>query len=251
MFFLIKYENFFTDSGDKNYIVSSYFYRVEFQQRGAPHVHSLLWMKDKDGNDAPTYWSEETENLTNHDESEPNLEKRKRNIETFVDLLISTSPSDIKCDQHINSNEDVENCLECQILVDKASKYQIHSHTFTCKKKIKTINIKSTEGHGIDDGINCGPELMNVPICRFNFPKYPSDETKFILGISKDIDKDVLESRRKDLKKITKYLIRQTLCDFNLDELESWKNLKNMTFLEFLYKVGMFTERKLLIQNMR
>ena len=57
----MKYDNFFTDSGDKNYCVTLYFYRVEFQQRGAPHVHSLLWLKDKDGKDAPTFWTEETE----------------------------------------------------------------------------------------------------------------------------------------------------------------------------------------------
>ena len=57
----MKYDNFFSDSGDKSYHVSSYFYRVEFQQRGAPHVHSLLWLKDSDDKDAPTFWSEDTD----------------------------------------------------------------------------------------------------------------------------------------------------------------------------------------------
>ena len=53
----------------------------------------------------------------------------------------------------------MESCQDCKILVDEVSKYQKHSHTFTCKKKSKTINIKSDEGHGIDDGIKEGPEL--------------------------------------------------------------------------------------------
>ena len=105
----------------------------------------------------------------------------------------------------------MESCQDCKILVDEVSKYQKHSHTFTCKKKSKTINIKSDEGHGIEDGIKQEQELKNVPICRFNFPKFPSDKTTFILGVSKDLDKDILESRKKDLRKITKYLIRQTL----------------------------------------
>ena len=45
----------FFKGSSSNYHVSNYFYRIEFQQRGAPHVHSLLWMKDKDGNDAPNF----------------------------------------------------------------------------------------------------------------------------------------------------------------------------------------------------
>ena len=48
--------NFFK-SDDNSYHVSSYFFHVEFQQRGAPHVHALLWLKDKNNEDAPTYWS--------------------------------------------------------------------------------------------------------------------------------------------------------------------------------------------------
>ena len=26
--------------------IIDYFYRVEFQQRGSPHIHSLLWVQD-------------------------------------------------------------------------------------------------------------------------------------------------------------------------------------------------------------
>ena len=121
------------------------------------------------------------------------------------------------------------------------SEAQSHIHQ---QEKSKTVSIKFDEGHGIDNGIKEGPELKNVPICRFNFPKFPNDEATFIFGVSKDLDKNILDSRREDLRKITKYLIRQTLCDFNLEESEKWKTLKQMTFLEILYKVGMFKERK-------
>ena len=30
--------------------IADYFYRVEFQQRGSPHIHGLFWIKD-----APQY----------------------------------------------------------------------------------------------------------------------------------------------------------------------------------------------------
>ena len=95
---------------------------MEFQQRGAPHVHSLLWLKDKDGKDAPTFWTEETEVAIDDAEREERMEKRKKDIENFVDMLISTSPTDIKCDTHINYEEAKEDCPDCKLLVDKVSK---------------------------------------------------------------------------------------------------------------------------------
>ena len=50
--------NFFK-SDDTSYHVSEYYFRVEFQQRGAPHVYALLWLKNKNNEDAPTCWSKE------------------------------------------------------------------------------------------------------------------------------------------------------------------------------------------------
>ena len=61
LFTLMQYDDFFGNSGDETYHMSSYFYRIEFQQRGAPHVHSLLWIKDSEDNDAPSFWIEETD----------------------------------------------------------------------------------------------------------------------------------------------------------------------------------------------
>ena len=46
----------FFEGDQEVYHVSSYFYRIEFQQRGAPHVHSLLWLKNKKNEDAPNFW---------------------------------------------------------------------------------------------------------------------------------------------------------------------------------------------------
>ena len=75
------------------YQVSSYFYRVEFQQRGAPHIHSLLWMKDQDGNDAPNFCFDIDEfqvNSAENDDQNSNstnqLHKRIKDIEMFADF---------------------------------------------------------------------------------------------------------------------------------------------------------------------
>ena len=47
LFHLMGYD--FFEGSNNCYHVSSYFYRIEFQQRGAPHVHSLLWLRIKRG----------------------------------------------------------------------------------------------------------------------------------------------------------------------------------------------------------
>ena len=53
--------------------VSSYFYRVEFQQSGAPHIHCLLGLEDKDGNAAPTFWNCESEEKQNKENTETRI----------------------------------------------------------------------------------------------------------------------------------------------------------------------------------
>jgi hypothetical protein len=96
IFTLMKYDNFFGDSGNDKYHVSSYFYRIEFQQRGAPHVHSLLWVKNSKGDDAPTFWSEEellkeneeTNGIEDQEKREIKLAERRQKIENFADFII-------------------------------------------------------------------------------------------------------------------------------------------------------------------
>ena len=157
--------NFFEGNGSQ-YFVSSYFFRIEFQMRGAPHVHSLLWLKDSNGEEAPAFWNSSTE-----DNEE--IQAKKRQIEEFTNMLVSTSPGDICCENHIcvpNDSEEKSKCIECLDLKNKVNKYQKHNHTATCAKKEKLITIRSTEGHGFLDGKIKGTEMKNVQVCRFSFP---------------------------------------------------------------------------------
>ena len=173
----MKYD-FFEGSTD-TYHASSYFYRIEFQQRGAPHVHSLLWLKNKDGEEAPNYWS------VNLEEQENSNEIKKKKVEEFANSLISTSSNDMFCEKHEASTESLEeinNFEECVQLKEKVKKYQTHNHTFTCAKKIKSITIKENEGFGRLDGSRKGAALSNIRICRFKFPKFPLNETKLVCG---------------------------------------------------------------------
>ena len=76
IFTLMKHD--FFKGISETYQVSSYFYRIEFQQRGAPHVHSLLWMKNRKGKDAPSFWADPNVMTGENDESNAYVQLQQR-----------------------------------------------------------------------------------------------------------------------------------------------------------------------------
>ena len=85
-------------------------------------------------------------------------------------------------------------------------------------------------------------ELLNIPICRFNYPRFPMDETTVLLGFTGEEDEEVLKGAKKDYLAIRKYLIRQTYTPekSKLEDQPHWQILKKMDFKTFLIKVGMY-----------
>ena len=77
--------------------IADWFYRVEYQQRGSPHIHMLIWLED-----APAYGCNDDKDVT-----------------TFIDKIITCKKPD----------DDPELAL----LVNR----QIHRHCQTCRKKSK------------------------------------------------------------------------------------------------------------------
>ena len=77
--------------------ISDWFYRVEYQQRGSPHIHMLIWLKD-----APVFGVDDDALVTD-----------------FIDQIITCQWPD--------------NNPELQKLVNR----QIHRHSHTCRKKSK------------------------------------------------------------------------------------------------------------------
>ena len=136
--------------------------------RGSPHVHALVWMKDNENQDAPSFWHNEDQ--TDDLNEEAKKDEKLTEIEAFADSLISTSLDAVCCEEHKNLSKYQEFCNECTILRDKILKYMTHSHTFTCHKRKKVITVSENEGHGRLDGKKKGVKLSNIPVCRFNFP---------------------------------------------------------------------------------
>ena len=77
--------------------LKDHWYRVEFQHRGSPHIHMLLWIED-----APQYGT--------HDD---------KDVISYIDKIIS-------CRRTWNDEQ-----------VDQLIALQVHRHTKTCKKQIK------------------------------------------------------------------------------------------------------------------
>ncbi|KAK3932016.1 Vezatin [Frankliniella fusca] len=71
-----------------------HYHRIEFQQRGSPHVHMLAWLKD-----APTY--------------DANDELSTIRVTEFIDSIISSSSNELHSD---------------------LKKLQTHQHSHTCKR---------------------------------------------------------------------------------------------------------------------
>jgi hypothetical protein len=119
-----------SESDDEYEINPSYFYRIEFQARGAPHVHMMVWLQNKDGSPCPTILAP----------GDDDIETRCKQIEQYTDPIISCKSFD----------ED-ENMPEWQKHV---MKYQSHRCTFTCFKRKKTMTIAADEGLGKNQSID-------------------------------------------------------------------------------------------------
>ena len=184
---------------------------------GAPHVHLLAWCKDRNGRPFPS--------IANCSEEE--IPKITKEIEQIHSKIISCQLDEGEVD------EDLE---------QKILKYQSHNCTFTCHKKKKTITIKKEEGYGISQVPSDATDLIAIPLCRFDFPKNPSDVTVCLTSFRKDEDPEVISRAKKDFQKIRKYLLRQTYCPNGAkrEDQPGYKRLQQQTFKEFLEVVGMF-----------
>jgi hypothetical protein len=96
---MLAFEKFITDKKHPffiDYVVSNYFFKIEFQRGGLPHLHTLLWLDNFPSVDT--------------------LDGRERIIE-FIDKFLDTALPDKETDP------------ENHFLVKR---FQWHHHTFTC-----------------------------------------------------------------------------------------------------------------------
>ncbi|KAG2193629.1 hypothetical protein INT47_007461 [Mucor saturninus] len=126
------------------YKISEHYFRIEFQHRGSPHVHMLIWLED-----APIYEDKECDTV---DEAR----EVKKLICDFVDKIITFSK---KWDGSPHTNDASRSNIDTWKSLLKTR--QTHKHTSTCRRK--------RGGNDI--------------VCRFNIPFMPMPYTKIMLPL--------------------------------------------------------------------
>ncbi|XP_061391279.1 uncharacterized protein LOC133326674 [Musca vetustissima] len=117
-----------------NHFVEKYYWRVEFQQRGSPHIHGMYWLKDApkiDLNNSSSFSS----------------------VITFIDKYISTDGSDGNLQEFISYQRHNHNrsCIRefrgekiCRILRDAVD--EIRAGNYSIKQKLQHIAHKFISG---------------------------------------------------------------------------------------------------------
>ena len=169
--------------------VKYYTYKVEFQERGAGHIHGVLWLD-----------LERLERLV-HKANGELVEEEKTNLgEGVEDKIfhgISSAFQKIKNNEDINENEkraltafvdkfttvSTNKSLVGEKVSEIVQNVNKHCHTKTCRKYDSS--------------------------CRFNFPRYPSRRTIIAVplsNVSDDERKEMLKNQTVILKKVSDVL---------------------------------------------
>lgn len=200
------------------------------QARGAPHLHCMLWLRGVNDEKPPTMWTEA-------EGDQVDIGGIAAQISSFAGAFIHGSIEDACCKNHDTFSS---TCHTCQEVKTSVEQFQSHSCRFTCFKKKKFLRIHPKEGHGKWDGKRYTTELV-VPVCRFKFPKFVSDQSVFLHIFPSDYPPDQLKKAKEDFMKIRKYMLRISQ-EMDQMDAESVEKFKSYTFFEFLDEVGMFED---------
>ena len=136
---------------------------------GAPHIHSLLWLNDENGEKALLFWSKSNKDdsdlpddlkqllencfdsiiSSDNDQANSNedFDKKKEEISRLAASLIFGSIDDAKCRIHCREPSGMDSdvsCSDCDIIKERVILFNTHGCTFSCKKKM--LKIKESEG---------------------------------------------------------------------------------------------------------
>ena len=91
------------------YSLEDYYIRVEFQARGAPHIHCLLWLSEKDENDG--IWKPLDTMFTGKAEkSEGDVTEIIKKMEIYAKNMISASVNNLLCKECKKNIKDYPRC---------------------------------------------------------------------------------------------------------------------------------------------
>lgn len=164
-FFEIRSESFIKNVLFRKFRVKDFWYRIEFQHRGSPHIHGFVWLED-----APP-----VDNLENMNDSEI------ANIIHYFDALISASNYSIN--PHLNNQLAVNaNTNPCKLNYSDVDTNEVYQHLIHRVDKhladySKLINIVQRHTRCTS---SCLKKLRNsnTLVCRYKYPKQLNEETR-------------------------------------------------------------------------
>ena len=202
--------------------VLDYFWRIEFQSRGSPHIHMITWNEN-----APNY-----DPLSNKEENEEN---KRKCIELINKYITCERPDN---EEGIVYEDDYENRQEGVDLKKYPIKYQEHVCRFNCKIKIKNKNQNKNENEKENDNNNSIIEIVDDQgkdlgqendefYCKYNFPWPILNETVILEPLDKEKEKNF-----KNLQ-LEYFKLRRILLIIHND----WKENKVETSLDDLLQI--------------
>jgi len=170
--------------------LKDYWYRIEFQHRGSPHMHCLLWIAD-----VPQYGVDDTELITQ-----------------YIDQIISC--------RRTWDDEQIDNLVDLQL----------HKHTRTCKKQYPMLSTEILQPLVSSDAEEQKAHAENFSrIKAFLATLKACDEqltmTEFLSAIQLDYDSYIL-AIRSSLKTATIFIKRAPnelrVNNYNVHCLRAW-----------------------------
>lgn len=186
-----------TKEGGPLGVVEHYFWRMEMQARGAPHIHCKLWIKD-----APIVGKNTPEEIM-----------------AFIEKYITCQ---------------LPNQTTCPQLFELVTRYQLHTRcSKTClrKKKVVSKQRPTTKDGNEDTSVKIKELIKWISHCRFGFPRHENLLMK-LNSVAKLLQNRKL-SRNPGQKLYT--LIRtelETLVnDYNATLLLMWKGNMDLQYI--------------------
>ena len=146
------FQYFKTNDAFSPYKMDDYFFRIEFQARGSPHIHSLIYLQEEYVDESGEKKWRPVKTMFQETDNDEERNEKISNIEKCAKILLSASVTDVYCENcekdNVSKHETDSTCEECQILRDRVQSNNTHKCGFSCHKRKKQMTIKPNEGHG-------------------------------------------------------------------------------------------------------
>ncbi|KAK3909608.1 ATP-dependent DNA helicase pfh1 [Frankliniella fusca] len=194
-FFTLRGKTFITEVLRKKFQINDLWYRIEYQHRGSPHIHGVMWLKD-----APKF-----------NDLSKSTDEEILQIANYFEQYICTTHPDINCPpapihpSRLRLAEIIDIKKDLAELLNRVQRHTKCSEAY-CLRKNKTK----------------GGKLE----CRFKFPVELRDHCQIIISEDRDVE-PVTARNDSYLNKYNPYIIQTWRANIDLSPVISKRALVN------------------------